>query len=787
VSGTWHALNNQPSFKADTMLLLTDGRVMAHVAGSSAWWALSPDDTGSYQNGSWSQLTSLPDSKNIPASKGGPTYAPSFFASAVFADGTVFVAGGEYNNNSRGEAEVLAAMRYYPDADEWIELPVPANWDQIGDAPCCILNDGRLLLGSNDSVGTALYNPQTNEWAAAADRAAGTTSGEETWTLLPDGSVLSVVCTGGGSLQTAVKYMPSQNAWVNEANTPNVLPLDCNDGFVPEIGPAILLPDGRVFAIGATGNTALYTMPKGSTPAAPSNALGSWVAGPKMIDAEGNLWLPNDVPAVLNIDGTVLCLGGAGPPCTPGNLSPSAFFLFDPTANTLTESAQPETADGFCEDFRFLPLPSGQALLSNDTGNIQIFTPSGSPSNSWRPVIQGYPNIVGPPIGPLKTDYPISGQNFNGLSQAVSYGDDATMATNYPLVRLQHVATGKVVYCKTANHSTMAVATTALPPIETSTWFQIPTNTLPGMHSLFVVANGIASAPQSVLALGGLVLSWTGTDGLLNTEIYSTDASQAYDKQVFREKSNDGPAILMNGNLPLIGWAGTDFHVNVAQWNGIAIDNPKLTLPWQCSFAPAMVAWNGRLIMAFVGTDGFLNVADITGILEPNFQIPATTSLKGMGTVAASPSLCVYGNQLYLAFTDMTQSVNVITSLDGVKFAVDVPGPGQKAMGSPSIASWAGTLWLAWTGTDTRLNLLAYLGAAKGRPKLVAQEASHVGPALCPDIQGGMLHYAWTGTDAHLNLVSTGDGESLSPKVISPQKSNVTPAVMLATPTLPGA
>lgn len=791
MSGTWQALNaflTPPApFNVGVMLLLTDGRVMAHSPGTPDWAALSPDDSGSYHSGIWSKLAPLPNSKNIPKSKGGPTYAPTFFSSAVLADGTVFVAGGEYNNNAtNGTPEVLVAMRYDPDADAWTELPLPPGFDAIGDAPTCVLSDGRLLMGSNDSNSTAIYDPNENTWTAAGQRAAGTTSSEETWTLLPDGAVLTVLCSGGGTLKTAYKYIPTKDEWVAEADTSNVLPLNCNDGNIPEIGPALLLPDGRVFVIGATGATALYTLPAGSTLAAPSTANGSWQAGPSMVDAQGNTWLPNDVPGVLNIDGTVLCLGGAGPPCTANNLSPSKFFLFDPTANTLKESAQPSTANAFCEFFLMLLLPTGEVLLSNRSNSIQVFTPSGSPNNAWRPVITECPSTIGPPIGPLGAGAIISGFNFNGFSQACSYGDDAQMATNYPLVRIQHNATGKVVYCKTLNHSTMAVATTAQPQLATSTQFNLPENTLPGMHNLFVVANGIPSAPQSVFVLGGLVMAWTGTDNHLNTEIYSGDASQVYDKQIYGEKSNNGPVVLMNADVPVLAWTGTNSKLNVAQWSGIAIDSPKVTLPWTSPYAPALTVFNGRLIIAFVGSGNALTVADITGILAPGFQTPTTTTLSSFVTAGSAPSLCVFGAQLYLAWTDSNRNLQIITSTNAVNFT-STPATGQQALGGPSLASWGGTLWLAWTGTDTDLNLLAYAGASESLPKFVSKEASHVGPALCADIQGGVLHYAWTGTDNHLNLVTTVHAESFGPKTISPEKSHQSPALMLATVDLPGA
>ena len=91
-----------------------------------------------------------------------------------------------------------------------------------------------------------------------------------------------------------------------------------------------------------------------------------------------------------------------------------------------------------------------------------------------------------------QTAYAIKGTQFNGLSQGAAYGDDAQMATNYPLVR---VTSGKkILYCRTYGHSTMAVAT-GREPVSTSF---ICMNLPKGAATLEVVANGIASVPVKV-------------------------------------------------------------------------------------------------------------------------------------------------------------------------------------------------------------------------------------------------------------------------------------------------
>src|SRR5262249_23969760 len=132
MAGTWTQLKNAPSFPASTMLLLTDGTVMCQQSGSKNWFKLTPDAKGDYVNGTWSRLSAMPN-------------APLYLASAVLNDGRVFCAGGEYSNFVPG-AGLLAAEIHDPLMDAWTVLSTLPGWAKFGDAPCCVLPDGRLLL-----------------------------------------------------------------------------------------------------------------------------------------------------------------------------------------------------------------------------------------------------------------------------------------------------------------------------------------------------------------------------------------------------------------------------------------------------------------------------------------------------------------------------------------------------------------------------------------------------------------------------------------------------------------
>jgi hypothetical protein len=114
-----------------------------------------------------------------------------------------------------------------------------------------------------------------------------------------------------------------------------------------------------------------------------------------------------------------------------------------------------------------------------------VYTSVGTFQSSWAPKITSFPATV-----KRGSTYKISGQQFNGLSQAASFGDEFSTATNYPLVRIENHASGHVFYAKTHGHSTMGVATGTK---TVSTNFDVPESMETGRSSLVVVANGIHS------------------------------------------------------------------------------------------------------------------------------------------------------------------------------------------------------------------------------------------------------------------------------------------------------
>lgn len=455
---TWQDLKTPPTFFSDTSLLLTDGTVIVHEYCSPNWHRLTPDQTGSYVNGTWSLITAMPSD-----------YAPLYFASQVLADGRVLVEGGEYNGAGCPGAETPLGAIYDPVKDKWTNVKPPTGWSEIGDSPAIVLPNKTLMLGQNFTQASALFNAKTLGWTFKGSGKSDAYS-EEGMELLPDGEVLLVDTQNTDNSEI---FNPKTNKWSSAGSTL----VDLSENAQGETGPALLRPDGTVFAMGASGDGAGHT-------AIYNTKTGKWKAGPDF--PNGNDMA--DAPAAVLPNGNVLC--ETSPLVFQ---TPLAFYEFNGKkfhqVSTVHNSGNPATS----YQGRFLVLPTGQILYTLADGvnmDAEIYTAKGTFKSSWAPTITTAPSSV-----TRGNTYKISGTQFNGLTHGAAYGDDAQMGTSYPLVRITNNSTNHVFYARTHDHSTMGVATGKK---IVSTNFDVPSGIETGASTLVVVANGIPSTGVAV-------------------------------------------------------------------------------------------------------------------------------------------------------------------------------------------------------------------------------------------------------------------------------------------------
>lgn len=454
---TLTTLKNQPPDGVIYTFQLTDGTVMAQGNNCSDWWKLTPDNTGSYVNGTWTQLASLPAG-----------YAPYATASAVLADGRLLIEGGEYSNCDAEFTLTNQGAIYDPTTNTWTTVAPPKGWDYIGDSPSLVLPNGDYVIGNKLTKQMRELNPKTVKWTTVSSKGKKDFDAEEGWTLLADGSILTADVKDAPKSEI---YTPSAKEWVTAGSTLVDLhspsPYGCiNYGpgdklcYYPpgEIGPQILRPDGTVFVTGSytknngPGNTAIY-----------DSLTGKWAVGPVFPNDDN----AGDSFAVLLTNGDVLVEGDSG-----------TSYVFDGT--NLTPG--PFTPGSL------MVLPNGEVLVGG--GTTEVYTSTGTYQTSWQPTISTYSSTV-----TRGSTYSISGTQFNGLSQAAAFGDEFQTATNYPLVQITNDRTHHVFYARTHDHSTMGVATGTA---TVSTNFDVPSTMETGASTLVVIANGIPSAAVSI-------------------------------------------------------------------------------------------------------------------------------------------------------------------------------------------------------------------------------------------------------------------------------------------------
>jgi len=451
--GTWTALKNPCPENPETALVLTDGTVFAKSFDTfQHCFKLTPTTDGNYVNGTWTELADMPV---------GLIYGPC----QVLKDGRVFIAGGEYLSNS---SDYNTCEVYNPVNNTWIQGP-DGLYGDIGDTGNSILADGRIIVSTRFDMRTQIFDPVAMTWTPTGTMT-NFSGDEESWEILPDTSIVNV-------FQIGQRWIPSTGQWINTAPMPANTLVDA--AF--EIGPAVLLYTGKIFCLGGTNATAIYTPPISLM------GLGSWVQGPviPMIPGTTTPGVSPDCAAAVEPDGKVLFIS------TTTDFGDPTFNEYDPGTNTMAVIVGPPNTFGSPSYFpRFLDLPNGQILITGWGPTCFVYTPAGTPQDAWRAQLSG--------VSHKGLTYTLTGTQLNGMTAGASYGDDASMNSNYPIVRLKSNSTGKVYYAKTFNFSTMGLATGVTP---VSCQFTLPPGVPAGFFTMSTVASGVQSLNTLQLGL----------------------------------------------------------------------------------------------------------------------------------------------------------------------------------------------------------------------------------------------------------------------------------------------
>lgn len=455
--------NSSPAGGTGTTLTLSDGTIMVQGADSKSWSKLTPDSTGSYANGTWSSMASMGTAR-------------LYFASNVLPSGKVFVVGGEYSGSTLASNWTNTGEIYDPVANTWTPI-TSFPQSNFGDDPSVVLPNGNILCGFVSGPQTYFFNPSTLSWITGPTKLRNDRSDEETWVLLPDGSVLSydVFASDSNNAGSAQRYNPATNTWVDAGSVPVILTTGASQGS--ELGPGMLLPDGRVIQVGANENIVFYT---------PSTNSWSTIPGVSLPAGMGS----DDAPGALLPNGHFLFLADS----YLFN-APTKLFDFDYSTNTLTDitltlptNLAADLASGPAYYRRMMITPDGHLMLGTGSNTWWDYAPTGSPSTTWAPTISGITNS--------SNVYTLTGTRLTGISQGASYGDDVESDSNYPLIRLTGPSPATTVTYARSFNWTPGVSS-ANSTTSSTVQFTLPAGLASGTYQLSVVANGIASPSVS--------------------------------------------------------------------------------------------------------------------------------------------------------------------------------------------------------------------------------------------------------------------------------------------------
>lgn len=244
-----------------------------------------------------------------------------------------------------------------------------------------------------------------------------------------------------------------------------------------------------------------------------------------------------------------------------------------------------------------------------------------------------------------------------------------------------------------------------------------------------------------------LAISWIGTDDQVNLITVP-----ARTRISFERSESSGPALVQNGVRLHVGWQGTDNGLNlVSTWDGISLQRKRdLHESSLDNATPALAEGRGHVFVSWIGRDNHINIARS----QNGFAWTDKLTLNERSESEGTPALALNAGALHVAWvgTDKDHHLNVMeipVQPNGAMSAGHkhvLPETSSRDAG-PALASYDNRLYLAWTGSDGRVNICVSTDAGRSFHGKQTFERSRrdCGPALAVHADGTIC-LGWVGT-----------------------------------------
>jgi hypothetical protein len=221
----------------------------------------------------------------------------------------------------------------------------------------------------------------------------------------------------------------------------------------------------------------------------------------------------------------------------------------------------------------------------------------------------------------------------------------------------------------------------------------------------------------AIATLNGLFyVAWAGTDGHHSLNLMQSSDLKSFSDQVilptFGLREGTGPALAVFENALFVAWTDKNNQLNLASiYQGTFYNWDQVGSETSYS-SPALAADASYLYLAWTGAQGA--VAGVTTPGKPaNLNVIRSSNGKNFSNKQTlsettqnqrQPALTVSGSSLILGWTgdDKNNSLNTIYSTDqGLTFGGKQTDTGNSSTAGPALYS----SYIAWTGTDNRLNI----------------------------------------------------------------------------------